>query len=68
MACTMKDQIKCGDGGAETFTIFHEKKPEDSRMGGTGSGGFEGHLVLRCQGCAGRLSLLLPVCELRASS
>lgn len=27
MACTMKDQIKCGDCGAETFTIFHEKKP-----------------------------------------
>lgn len=55
----LRDLIKCGDCGGGNFAVFHEKSPEDPRVGGQGALGFGGHMILKCQGC-GEETKILP--------
>lgn len=54
MAKGILDPLKCGDCGGETFSLHHRKpKATTTRVGGTGSGGFDGTIVVTCLKCKG---------------
>ncbi len=47
----MLDPLKCGNCSGDTFKLKHKKEPEDSRLGGHGAGGIDGHIVVVCVKC-----------------
>jgi len=49
----VKDKLKCGECGCETFTLTHERPFTRylTRWGGEGSGGIAGALVVACTKC-----------------
>lgn len=57
-----EDPLKCGGCGCDTFKLFHYQPHamRRVRVGGEGSGGFGGAILIKCTKCDG-VTALKPV-------
>lgn len=60
------DELRCGECGGVSFHLHHESTKAE-RVGGQGSGGFEGCIVATCCLCKRRSKILVVPAQLTTS-